>query len=121
MRGARSAMTNPDERIVPGSLGPTVLDVRVYRTAFLPALVALFIAAFALEDRPAPARSSLPTDAFSGRRALATVEDMARAFPSRPAGSRGDDGLAAYLAASLNTPLERRGRPVYQIRRTTTE
>src|SRR3954452_8077317 len=109
MRGARSAMTYPDERIVPVSLGLTVLDLRVYRTAFLPALVALLVAAFALADRPAPARSSLPTDAVSGRRALATLDAMAQAFPSRPAGSRGDDGLAAYFAARLNTPLERRG------------
>jgi hypothetical protein len=36
-----------------------VLDVRVYRAAFLPALVALFVAAFSLADRPPPV-ASLP-------------------------------------------------------------
>ena len=47
-----------------------MLDGRVYRTAFLPALVALFVAAFALQDRPTPARTALPADAFNAERAF---------------------------------------------------
>ena len=66
-----------------------MLDGRVYRTAFLPALVALFVAAFALGDRPNPARSSLPADAFEAARAFGSDQDpaanslrgMAAAFP----------------------------------------
>src|ERR1700760_4475183 len=104
MRGARSAMTFPDERIVPVSLGPTVLDLRVYRTAFLPALVALFVAAFALADRPGPARSALPTDAFGGSRAFDSLNGMAAAFPDRPAGSAQDTALADAVARSLRAP-----------------
>ena len=73
-----------------------MLDARVYRTAFLPALVALFVAAFALADRPGPARSGLPADAFSGARAFGTgdapepqsLQGMAAAFPDRAARGR---------------------------------
>jgi hypothetical protein len=97
-----------------------VLDVRVYRTAFLPALVALLVAAFALEDRPAPVRSALPTDAFNGARALATLDEMTRRFPSRPAGSAGDDALADYVAASLAAPAEDR-RPAFSVKREFTD
>ena len=47
-----------------------MLDVRVYRAAFLPALVALFVAAFSLADRPAPLSSPLSADSFRGDRAF---------------------------------------------------
>jgi hypothetical protein len=98
-----------------------VLDVRVYRTAFLPALVALFVAAFALEDRPPPARSSLPTDVFSGARALDTLDALAAAYPHRAPGSPGDAALAGAVARSLRAPVEARGRPGFVVRRTFTD
>jgi hypothetical protein len=98
-----------------------LLDVRVYRTAFLPALVALFVAAFALEDRPPPARSSLPTDAFSGARALGTLDALAAAYPHRAPGSAGDAALAGEVARSLHAPVEARGRPGFVIRRSFTD
>ena len=94
-----------------------MLDLRVYRTAFLPALVALFVAAFALEDRPAPARSSLPTDVFSGGRALETLDGLAAAYPRRPAGSAADTAVADAVARSLRAPAEADGRPGFAISR----
>ena len=78
-----------------------MLDLRVYRTAFLPALVALFVAAFALADRPAPARSSLATDAFSGSRAFDTLSELDAAYPRRPAGSAADFAVADAVARSV--------------------
>jgi hypothetical protein len=105
-----------------------VLDVRVYRTAFLPALVALFVAAFALADRPAPASSPLTADAFTKARAFGSATDPARnsllglasAFPDRAAGSSGDTGLAQRVADVLGAPDEAHGRPAYQVRRIVT-
>ena len=104
-----------------------MLDVRVYRTAFLPALVALFVAAFALADRPRPATSPLPADAFSGDRALGTgnppepqsLLGMARAYPDRRPGGAGDNGLADLVQRVLAQPDES-GRPGFQVRRITT-
>jgi len=103
-------------------VGP-VLDGRVYRTAFLPALLALFLAAFALQDRPTPGRSALPADSFSRDRAFGTQRDkdpgslqgLADEFPDRTPGSAGDAALADFVAADLAAPWaegrRRRGSP----------
>ena len=48
---------------------PNVLDVRVYRAAFLPALIALFVVAFSLEGRPSAVRTRAVADAFDPARA----------------------------------------------------
>ena len=41
-----------------------MLDLRVYRTAFLPALIAVFVVAFSLQSRPSPVRTRAVADAF---------------------------------------------------------
>jgi hypothetical protein len=108
-----------------------VLDVRVYRTAFLPALVALFVAAFALADRPQPSASPLTTDAFSAERAFGnqtppppdSLLGLARAFPARAAGSAGDAALAEHVAQALAAPDQNAagGRPAFEVHRIDTE
>ena len=106
-----------------------VLDVRVYRTAFLPALIALFIAAFALNDRPTPAVSPLPADSFVGNRAYGnevnpapeSLLGMARDFPSREPGSAGDNGLADRVARVLRAPDQKGDGSTFQVSRSTTE
>ena len=79
-----------------------MLDGRVYRTAFLPALVALFLAAFALQDRPAPGRSVLPPDAFSVERAFGTQRDR------NPARSKGSPRVPGPHARLGGRPRARR-------------
>ncbi len=109
-------------------MGP-VLDGRVYRTAFLPALLALFLAAFALQDRPTPGRSALPADSFSRERAFGTQRDedpgslqgLAAEFPDRTPGSAGDAALADFVAADLAEPSSADRKPTYTVERTTTE
>jgi hypothetical protein len=77
-----------------------VLDVRVYRAAFLPALLALFVVAFSLAGRPSPARTRSVADAFDPSRAYGTPElrdsllQLGEAFPQRRPGSSGDAALA---------------------------
>ena len=87
-----------------------MLDVRVYRAAFVPALIALFVAAFSLADRPAASRSPLAADAFDAATAFgderppaAQLAQRAGARRSRPArpGSAGDAALADRVAATL--------------------
>src|SRR5215217_6526062 len=98
MRGARSAIWLCVEDSLCAVLSSGVLDVRVYRAAFLPALVALFVAAFSLVDRPDPATTSQAADAFDGARAFGTAMppprnsllELAKAFPRRAPGSAGD-------------------------------
>ncbi len=86
-----------------------MLDHRVYRVAFIPALVALFVAAFSLTDRPSPRTTRLAPLAFDPVRAFGVGDDPARnslrelaaAFPNRRAGSRGDRRLADRVARAF--------------------
>ena len=87
-----------------------VLDLRVYRAAFGPALIALLVVAFSLVSRPAPSTTPLAGDAFDGLRAFGgrgtapprdSLRELARAFPARRPGSAGDAALADRVAASL--------------------
>ena len=80
-----------------------MLDVRVYRAAFLPALLALFVVAFSLEGRPSPLRTRAVADAFDPVRAYGGVRvrdsllQLGDAYPERRPGSAGDDELAARV------------------------
>ncbi len=78
-----------------------MLNGRIYRAAFLPLLLALVVAGFSLTARPAPLGSNLAPDAFEGARAFATLQALAKRFPERRPGSAGDNGLAAYVASTL--------------------
>jgi Peptidase family M28 len=98
-----------------------VLDLRVYRTAFLPALVALFVAAFSLADRPAALPSPLAADAFDGARAMATLHGLAHAFPDRRAGTAGDVGLAGRIARTLGARDPRTGTRAFAVQRLATQ
>ena len=106
-------------------LSSGVLDVRVYRAAFLPALVALFVAAFSLVDRPAPLVSPLATDAFSGERAFGgktplrnSLLELAETFPNRASGTADDSGLADRVAQTLAAQDET-NRPGFRVSRET--
>jgi len=76
-----------------------VLDVRVYRAAFIPALLALFVVAFSLEGRPSPVRTRAVADAFDparaygGREMRDSLVQLGDAYPRRRPGSAGDAAL----------------------------
>ena len=84
-----------------------MLDVRVYRAAFIPALLAIFVVAFSLQGRPTPVRTRAVADAFDPSRAYGSERlagsllQLGSAFPERSPGSAGDDALADRVAASL--------------------
>jgi hypothetical protein len=82
-----------------------VLDVRVYRAAFLPALLVLFVVAFSLQGRPSPLRTRAVADAFDPARAYGSERlrdsllQLGAAFPERRPGSAGDAALADRVEA----------------------
>jgi hypothetical protein len=78
-----------------------VLDVRVYRAAFAPALIALFVAAFSLADRPAGATTPFAPAGFDGGRAFTSLAELGKEFPRRPPGSEGDRALADRVEETL--------------------
>jgi hypothetical protein len=66
-----------------------MFEPRVYRAAFIPALLALVLTMFSLQSRPAPLPQGLAADVlFDGRVAAAETARIVDAAPDRrPAGS----------------------------------
>jgi hypothetical protein len=78
-----------------------MFDARLYRAALVPAILALVVAAFSLQNRPAGVTSQLPPDAFDGVQASRQLSTMAARFPDRRPGSDGDERLAQYVGQQL--------------------
>src|SRR5215213_11931418 len=98
MRAGRSGISRSVDTV------HEVLDVRIYRAAFVPALLALFVVAFSLEGRPSPLRTRAIADAFDPARAYGSERlrdsllQLGSAFPERRPGSAGDAALADRVA-----------------------
>ena len=83
-----------------------MLDLRIYRAAFVPFLVAVVVVAFSLSERPRPIGTTLAPDAFSGDRAMKLIEagdERGDPFYDRRPGSLGDDALAARVESALKS------------------
>ncbi len=78
-----------------------MLNGRIYRAAFVPLVLALAIAGFSLRPPASPLTATLAPDAFDGALAFAELKALARGFPERRPGGRGDDELAARIARTL--------------------
>lgn len=79
-----------------------MLEPRIYRAAFLPALIAVVVCMFSLEPRPRPAAQVLAADVlFDGRLAHAGARSVLRAAPDRRAGTPGDAATARRVAGVL--------------------
>ena len=102
-----------------------MLDVRVYRAAFLPALIAMFVAAFSLQDRPTPTTTALSADAFDSGSAFGdearpqrnSLNELARTFPDRAPGAAGDLRLADRVAKTLGQRERSSRRPAFDVSR----
>ena len=89
-----------------------VLDGRAYRAAFLPAILVLFVVAFSLENRPAPATTTLAPEAFSAARTFGSgpeqppynsLLELGNRYPERSPGSPGDAAVADRVARAFAT------------------
>jgi len=79
-----------------------VIEPRVYRAAFVPALLALVLMMFSLESRPRPLAQGLPADVlFDGALAAESATRIAAGAPDRRAGRPGNRETAALVAAGL--------------------
>jgi hypothetical protein len=89
--------------IVGWACGETrVIEPRIYRAAFIPALLALVLVMFSLESRPPPLSQGLAADVlFDARRAATDMRDIARSAPDRRPGSIGNQRTAARVAEEL--------------------
>ena len=90
-----------------------MIEPRIYRAAFLPALLALVLVAFSLESPPRPAPQGLAADAlFEGVGTVSMVRDIAATTPDRRAGRPGDAAVAsrvkqAFLSHGFSTTIDR--------------
>jgi hypothetical protein len=76
-----------------------LIEPRVYRAAFVPAIVAAVLVMFSLQDRPRPLPQGLAADVlFDGRLAAAGAQRIAEREPDRAPGSAGDRRTAALVA-----------------------
>ena len=83
-----------------------MIEPRVYRAAFVPALLALVLTMFSLQSRPGALGQGLAADVlFDGRLAAASAATIAADEPDRRPGRPGDRRTAAFV----ETQLEARG------------
>jgi hypothetical protein len=76
-----------------------LIEPRVYRAAFVPAVLAVVLVMFSLQDRPRPLPQGLAADVlFDGRLAAAGAQRIAERQPDRAPGSIGDRRTAAAVA-----------------------
>lgn len=79
-----------------------MIEPRIYRAAFVPALLAVVLTMFSLQSRPRPLPQGLAADVlFDGRLALTAASDLAESAPDRTAGSPGDAAAADVVARGL--------------------
>ena len=79
-----------------------MIEPRVYRAAFIPALIALVLAMFSFESRPRPLPQGLAADVlFDGERAAGSAAEIAEEQPNRRPGSSGNLATAALVERTL--------------------
>jgi hypothetical protein len=80
-----------------------VIEPRVYRAAFVPAVVAVVLAMFSLENQPPPAPIELAADVLvQGESVADAAASIARREPDRRAGTPGDAAIAELVATGLS-------------------
>ena len=79
-----------------------MIEPRIYRAAFVPALLAVVLVMFSLESRPRPLPQGLAADVlFEGEQAAAEARRIATEHPDRVAGSAGDAAVAEEVSAAF--------------------
>jgi MFS family permease len=89
-----------------------VIEPRVYRAAFVPALLAVVLAMFSFESRPRPLPQGLAADVlFDGAQAAQLAARIATDAPDRRAGTPGDRATASLVADAFAARGFTGGRP----------
>jgi hypothetical protein len=79
-----------------------MIEPRLYRAAFVPAVLALVIVAFSLQNKPPPLPEDPSADVlFDGAAVADGARRLARRYPDRQAGAADDHAAADAVAAQL--------------------
>ncbi len=76
-----------------------IVNLRLYRIAFVPAALAVVVAMFSLEGAPDPLEPVTPPTTFEGDRAAAVARQIATTAPERVPGSEGDEAIADLVVS----------------------
>jgi hypothetical protein len=79
-----------------------MLDPRIYRTSLVVVLLAVIVFAFSFQGQQGGLSTTLAPNAFNGPNAYNDMASLARQHPYRPAGSVGDNAIAAVVANRLS-------------------
>lgn len=90
-----------------------MIDFRLYRVAWLPALIAFVTVMFSLEGEPEPLEPALAPAAFDGGRTATNTRQLLAAAPEREPGSKGDEAAASFVrerfqGIAAGTPQDQR-------------
>ena len=81
-----------------------MIEPRIYRAAFVPALLAVVLTMFSFQSRPGPLEQGLPADVlFDGNQAAELATRIAAQEPDRRAGTAGDRATAQLVADTFAT------------------
>jgi MFS family permease len=81
-----------------------LIEPRIYRAAFVPALLAVVLTMFSFQSRPRPLQQGLAADVlFDGNQAADLAARIATDTPDRRAGSSGDLATAQLVADAFAT------------------
>ena len=79
-----------------------MIEPRIYRAAFVPAVLALVLVMFSLESRPRPLPQGLAADVLvDGPQAAAAARQIVAAARDRRPGTGGDRAVAATVRRSF--------------------
>jgi hypothetical protein len=79
-----------------------LIEPRIYRAAFVPALLAVVLVMFSLESRPRPLPQGLAADVlFEGEQAATEARRIAAEHPDRAAGTAGNRAVADEVRAAF--------------------
>ncbi len=82
-----------------------MINFRLYRLAFIPAVIAIGVVMFSLEGAPDPLEPGTLRGEFDGARAAAFARQIVNAAPDRTPGSDGDNRVADIVSDHLgDTP-----------------
>jgi hypothetical protein len=89
-----------------------VVDLRIYRAAFVVTVLTVLVGMFSLQERPAPLSAPIAPDAFKGEIAYGDTARMVKLYPDRAPGGAGDEALGSFVeerfrALGLKTSRDR--------------
>jgi hypothetical protein len=74
-----------------------MVDLRIYRAAFVATALSVLVVMFSLQERPASLSTPIAPDAFKGEIAFGDTARLVKLYPDRSPGGNGDEALGSFV------------------------